>query len=684
LLLATLAAYQPAWHGGMVWDDDAHLTKPELRSWHGLARIWSDVGATLQYYPLLHTAFWIQHRLWGDATLGYHLVNILMHVLAALLLALGLRRIGVPGAWLAAAIFALHPVQVESVAWMTELKNTLSAVFYLCAALLFLRFDETRKTGWYLGALGAFVLALLTKTVTATLPGALLVILWWQRGRLSWKKDVAPLVPFFLLGAGLGIITAWWELEFNHSFGPDFEFTPVGRVLLASRIVWFLLGKVCWPAHLAFIYPRWQIDSGMWWQYLFPLAGAAILGALWAIRRWSRGPLAAVLFFVGTLFPVLGFFNLYTYRYSLVANHYQYLASAGIMALASAGAVLLLRRLLPRQRLIGPALALVLLTTLAVLTWRESRQYADAETLYRSTLRRDPASWFAYSNLGALKLESSPREALSYFDRALRLKPDLAEARGNLGIALQRTGQVHESVAECERALSINPRLPGAQSCLANGLLAIGRVQEAVTHYSEALRLKPDSADVHRGMGNALRTLGRAEEARAQYEEALRLNPGYGEAHCDLGNLFLQMGRLDEAVAQYREALPSMGDKASVLNNLGTALEGMGRFEEAVSHFREALQFRPDYTDARYNLGNILLRLGRGEEAADQYREVLRQNPEDAEAHNNLGAALIGLGRPEQAVLQFREALRIRPGYADALANLSRLTTRVETGREPR
>ena len=336
LAVAVFLAYQPCWQGGFLWDDDAHVTAPALRSWQGLWRIWSDVGATVQYYPLLHTAFWLEHRLWGDAVLGYHLLNVALHCLAAFLAWAVLRRLKVPGAPLAAAVFALHPVHVESVAWIAEQKNTLSAVFYLAAMLAYLRFDRSRKVPAYLGAFGLFVLALLTKTVTATLPGALLVVFWWQRGRLSWRRDVLPLVPFLLVGAGMGLITTWWELEHNRCVGPEFHMTWMQRSLLAGRAVWFHAGKLFWPEPLIFIYPRWRLDPAAAWQYAFPLAAVALLAALWALRRRTRGPLAAALFFGGTLFPTLGFFNLYTFRYTYVANHYQYLASlAGDQAGAS-------------------------------------------------------------------------------------------------------------------------------------------------------------------------------------------------------------------------------------------------------------------------------------------------------------------------------------------------------------
>ena len=288
LLASVVLAYQPAWQGGLVWDDNFHVTPPQLQSADGLRRIWFEVGATAQYYPLLHSAFWIEHKLWGDATLGYHLTNLLQHALAAILVALILRRLAVPGAYLAAALFALHPVHVESVAWIAEQKNTLSGLFYLGAMLTYLHFDQTRKWPYYTAALVLFILGVMCKTVIATLPGALLVIFWWQRGRLSWKNDVLPLAPFIVLGAGGGLITALWELQINKCFGPDFSLTFIERCLIAGRTVWFSLWKLIWPTNLTFMYPRWQIDAMAWWQYAFPLGAVALLGVLWAMRGKAR------------------------------------------------------------------------------------------------------------------------------------------------------------------------------------------------------------------------------------------------------------------------------------------------------------------------------------------------------------------------------------------------------------
>jgi len=391
LLIATLAAYQPSWHGGLLWDDDKHVTSPELQSLHGLTRIWFDLGATQQYYPLTHSAFWIEHRLWRDATLPYHVVNIGLHALSAFLLLVILRRLGVRGAPLAAALFALHPVQVQSVAWISELKNTLSGVFFLLSALMYVRFDSDRYPRDYTASFGFFVLALLAKSVTAVLPGVLLVIFWWRRGRLDWRRDVAPTLPFFAIGGSAGVFTAWVERTYIGAQGAEFHLGPIDRVLIAGRAIWFYLGKLFWPIDLNFEYPRWSIDSSVAWQYVFPLAGLGLLVVCWLLRRRSRAPLAALLLFGGILFPALGFLNVYPFKYSFVADHFQYLAMIPIVALVSAGATIASDRRLANQRAIVVGAGLVLVTTLASVTWSQSHDYTDAVTLYRSILARNPS-----------------------------------------------------------------------------------------------------------------------------------------------------------------------------------------------------------------------------------------------------------------------------------------------------
>jgi len=487
LVAAVFLVYQPAWHGGYLFDDIIHITRPDLRSVQGLSRIWFNVECLDRYYPVLDSAFWFQYRLWGDATLGYHLVTLMLHAVVAILVFLILRRLKVSGAHLAAAVFALHPVMVESVAWISELKNTLSGVFFFGAILIYLHFDQTRKVSWYFCALGLFVLALLSKTTTVMLPVVLPVIIWWQQGRLSWKKDFLPLIPFFLFSGMAGLLTVW----IGHNFGIVSELsnlTMIERGLSAGRAIWFYLAKLIWPVNLMLVYPRWQINSGAWWQYLLPVAVGMLLALLWWLRRWSRGPVAGFLFFVITLFPLLGFLNVNFFRYSFVADHFQYLASLGIITLFSAGATLLLRR-----KVIGQISGVALVFVLAGLSWQQSRMYADSETLYRTTIDRNPECWLAHNNLGiALMEHGQEAEAMAEYHAALRIKPDYAEAHNNLGVILLRRGQEMEAMAEYQTALKIKPDYAVAHNNLGLILVDRGQIAEAIEQYQNALKIKPD------------------------------------------------------------------------------------------------------------------------------------------------------------------------------------------------
>lgn len=427
LLAALLAAYWPSLGGAFLWDDAGHVTHPELQSWSGLLRIWFEPGATQQYYPLLHTAFWLEHHLWGEAPLGYRLINLVWHAASAWLMVALLRRLALPGSLLAGFIFALHPVAVESVAWITEQKNTLSTLFYLLAALTWLRFEDDRTPGRYARASAWFVAALLTKSVTATLPAALLVLAWWRRGRLTWREDVRPLLPWLVVGAGAGLFTAWFERTGIGAEGSDFALGPVERGLLAGRLVWFYLGTLAWPAQLAFFYPRWAIDASAIWPYLFPAAALALVSLLvWQARR-RRGPLAAALLFGGTLFPALGFVNIYPFVFSYAADHFQYLASISAFAAAAATAVVLARAAAAKLDWFRPRVAAaVVLVILGLLTWRQAGHYVDNITLYRATLERNPGSWIAHHNLATeLAARGEAADAVVHARRALALKPCL-------------------------------------------------------------------------------------------------------------------------------------------------------------------------------------------------------------------------------------------------------------------
>ncbi len=609
LFCATLIAYSPALEGGLVWDDASHVTAPALESFHGLWRIWFELGATQQYYPLLHSAFWLEHRIWGDAVLGYHLTNVALHAASACLVMTIVRRLSLPGAWLAGLIFALHPVLVEAVAWISEQKSTLSGVFYLAAALTYLHFDRTRRKSTYFGALGLFVLALLSKTVTATLPAALLVVLWWQRGRITWRRDVLPLVPWFGVAIPAGLFTAWVESSprLIGAQGTEYALTLAQRFLIAGRVPWFYAGKILWPSNLMFIYPHWTIDPGEWWQYLFPLGLVVAALALGWLARKNRGPLAGFLIFTGTLFPVLGFLNVYPFRYSYVADHFQYLAALGIIIPAACWLTALAGRVSPGK--IGSvALPAILATTLGAATWRQSGIYRDYETLFRASLARNPSSALLHNNLG-IKLMLMPGripEAMAEFQAAVRLKSDDPDFHDNLGLALaSMPGHLPDAMAEYQTALRLNPNLQAAHLNLGLAWMATpGRLQDAIAEYQKAIAVaqkklgtEPESWEAHLNLGIAYAQIpDRQVDAIAEYQTALRINPASEQARFHLGNTFHKMGRLPEAIAEYRTAL----------------------------------QVNPDATEARYELAYALAQIpGRVPEAIAECQELLRINPND-------------------------------------------------------
>jgi protein O-mannosyl-transferase len=522
ITIAVAAAYWPAFGAGFIWDDDAHLTRPALRSFDGLSRIWFEPGATQQYYPILHSAFWLEHRLWGGAAAPYHFINVALHLGAAVLLAAVLRHLAIRGAWFAAFIFALHPVHVESVAWISEQKNTLSTMFYLGAALAYLRFDASRNPRAYLLASGLFLLALLTKTVTATLPAALFVVFWWQRGRVSWRRDVFPLVPWLVAGATAGLFTVWVEREWIGAEGAAFDLTLPQRCLLAARVAWFYLGNLLWPANLTFNYPRWSLDASSFVPWLALFATIAVVVVCWWWRTRARAPFAFALLFGGALFPVLGFFNVYPFQYSFVADHFAYLAGLPVAVAIATTLQLFRAAFAPRF------LPLVLLGALGILTWRQTRFYRDSETLFRATLARNPASWMAHNNLGELlmKTPSALPEAISHLEQAVALHPDYPEALNNLGLALTRARRASDALPLLEKSLQLKPRLYQTHNNLGIALASLGRAEEAVRAFAQAAALNPTLPNIHENWAKALLLLNRRGEADEHFALAARLRGG--------------------------------------------------------------------------------------------------------------------------------------------------------------
>ena len=575
LLLAalTIFVYRPSWNGGFLWDDDDYITHNELLTApDGLRRIWFSLDSPSQYFPLVYTTFRLEHALWGMNPTGYHWINLVLHVANALLVWRVLARLNVPGSWLAGAIFALHPVQVESVAWITERKNVLMGFFFLLTLLAWIAFiDKRTRRPWrfYGLALIFYLLALSAKSTACTLPAALLLVLWLQKKPIN-KRRLLQIVPFVIMGIGMGLLAVWWERYHQGTSRAVFTFLgPMERVLVASRAVWFYLGKLIWPADLTFIYPKWTISSTHLGNYIWLLAGIGLCVAIYFSRRYvGRSVEVAAAFFVATLSPVLGFIMLYTFRYTFVADHYQYLACIGPIALVSAGVVSLAHIFRQHRGLILSAAAFVV-ATLGVLTWRQSAMYGNIETLWRITLARNSECWMAHTNLGIVLLQKGQLDdGIAQYRAALQMQPDSWDAEYNLGTALVGKGEVDEAILHCERAVAMQPNDPDGQVSLGDALLQKKRIDEAIVHYQSALAVRPDYFLAHYGLGRAFLEKGEADTAIQHCRTALVIQPEDADCHTVLAVALDEKTETAEAIQHYEKALAISPKSISALTNL--------------------------------------------------------------------------------------------------------------------
>lgn len=615
IVAITAIAYLPAFGAGFIWDDpDYVINNHTLRDLAGLGEIWLHPTSLPQWYPLVHTTFWIEYQFFGaQSATVYHVTNILLHAINALLIWRLLTKLNVPGAWLAAAIFAIHPVHVESVAWVTERKNVLSLLFYLCALRVYLlsAIDMEKPTArrWvsdpksYVLALLLFIGALFSKTVTASLPAAILVIIWWKRGRIT-RRDFIPLIPFFILGLAMSTVTSYLEHTHVGADGTkivELNLSLIQRILIAGRAVWFYATKLIAPFKLTFIYPRWvSIDRVEPWLWIFPIAVIAGIGALFALRkRIGRGPLAAMLLFCGTLVPALGFANVYPMRFSYVADHFQYHASIALIALFAAIIWRFIGRVQPY------VVSAVLLLPLIVLTYRQATIYDNAETLWRDTLAKNPDSWMVQTNLAKV-------------------------------------------------------------------LIAEDRIEEAAPLFLRALELDPKIHDTHTNAGSVYGWRGDNDRAIAEFNEALRINPNFAPAYYNWGQVLERQGDENGAIEKYRKALQIAEHYPEANFRLARILERRGQLDEAIAHYRDAIAYNPSYVAARYNLGSLLLNRKQFDEAMYNFIEVLKVDPTNVEAWTNLGAAQLQTGHMADAAYSFQRALRLRPGFPPAAAGLRR------------
>lgn len=646
VIALTLIAYSSSLRGGFLWDDDEYVVDNiQLRSADGLRRIWLEPGSTPQYYPMVFTSFWLEYQAAGGNNPTVHRVtNALLHAVNAFLLFLLLRRLNVTGAVWAALVFALHPVQVESVAWIFERKNVLSAFFGLLSALAYFRYrppdddgfaPARQRPGWYLASFVLFVCALMSKTVLCSLPVVILLIQWWKQGRLD-RRHITPLLPFFVIGLMFGLITVWMEKNLVMAQGADWELSWLQRGLIAARAWCFYAGKLIWPAQLSFSYERWVVDAGAPWQYAFVLVAIGCLAGAWAMRKsWGSGWLTALLINMVVLFPALGFFDVYPFRFSFVADHFQYLASASLIAVIVAGLSRLLayREIVPAR--VRTGLWCGLMVILAALTWNQARVYQDVETLWRDTLKKNPSSWLAWSNLGSeLMRQGKMEDAEHHFRRALALRQDLANAHLALGIMRAGEQRTREAIEEIERAVGLLAPMRGSL-----------KPRWAVWY-----------ADAHYRLAVLYTGAAQYEAAQRHYMVATGINPHRATILLDAGNLAAFRSQWNLALTYFEMAMRLQPDDPDIPHRMAQVWYFKKDTPRAVPYLRQAIGRNPSHAASQRLLAWILATdpsssVRNGAEALRLAQAVRKQTGDaDPLVWDALAAAHAELGRYDDAV----------------------------------
>lgn len=676
IVLGTIISYGPIYKADFIWDDDAYVTQNEsIRSIEGIGRAWTSLTETPQYYPLVFTTFWIEYSLFGINPLVFHATNVLIHCASALLLWRLFSKLAVPGAWFAALLFALHPVHVESVAWVTERKNTLSMFFYLLAALAYVRFsglgasrgeEHKRQWGWYAACLMCFQLAMFSKTVTCSLPAALALVTWWKRPRLQWR-DYFPLVPMLLMGFTMSRITIWVEQHHVLAKELNLGLTAIDRVLLAGKSLWLYASNLLYPRTLCFMYERWEPDRTDPAQYVWPIGVVVAIVALWLLRnRIGKGPLVATLVFCGTLVPALCLVDVYPMRYTWWADHYVYHASIGFFALLSGVAVRLSAPAAGSRHgvRITPSLAVAAVAVAGLLgsrTWQQCRIYDDIETLWLDTIAKNPKCWMAktnlsvewfnkgrmedakailhevmnekphyqaYNNLGGVYLKMGEyADAIDCFRRAVEGSPNYCVVYHNLGMALRYAGRDAEALEVFRRAIELEPGFGLGQHSYGESLIKAKRFGEAREHLMLALDKLPRFADLRVTLGDLEQVEGNYAAAEEQYKTAIRLQPNQVHAHCRLAMMKAARGAIEEAFAIVREYLARVPGSAEALRTFGELFRMRGDMDNAERAMRNAVAINARSLSAHLSLAGLLEARGRHDEAADQYSEVLRLSP---------------------------------------------------------
>ncbi len=720
LVVLTCIAYLPVRNAVLIWDDSFMVTDNRmLRSLSGLHDIWFT-NKPADHIPVTLTALWLQFQMWGTNPLGYHIVNVLLHALGAVLLWRVLVRLNLPGGWLAAAVFALHPVCVASAAWVSEQKNTVSLVFYLCTVLCYLRLERKPTAANYALMIVVFVLTLLTKGSVVVLPAVLLLLVWWKNRGLK-RVGFLRLAPLFVLAFAEGLAAIWFQ---NHrAIGGEMiqDLNRAGQFIAATRAVWFYLWKAWMPWNIIVIYPQWQIDWHSWVEYIPAVLIIAVFVVSWRFRAtWGRHVMFALAAFIVTLFPVMGFFNMYFLVFSRVADHWQYLAMLISIPFAVCSVVYFANKW-KWPRAVSVTIAVTLLGFLTVSTYLRASVYENEETIWTDTIKKNPNAWMAYNNLGnALANRHDVLGAIAAYQRAIAVKADFADAYSNLGNQLvaqyeelkktdkqEAAKKLDEALVVLEKAVKIQPQMPNFHFNYGIALVARGKLEEGIKEYQEAIKLRGGFAECRSNLANALLKAGRTKEALEQALIAAQINPTSAEAHYNAGSASHQLGDIENAKKEFEAALKLRSNLTSARYEYGMMLAMSDRFAEALPQFQTYVHENPQDASGHGTLGNCYAALHRRDEAIAEYLLTLKLDPTDAHTENNLAnvymeaekipealehyarsislqqddagthanyaVALVRVGKRAEAAAEYREALRLKPNDPQLQAALNAL-----------
>ena len=725
IVAATVVSYIPAIQSGFIWDDDHLLWRNEtIKADDGLYQFWCSKKAP-DYYPITWSTFWVEWRLFGDRGMGYHISNVIQHAIGALLVWAVLRTLKIPGAWVVGLIFALHPVNIASVAWISEMKNTLSIIFYLVAVLLYLKFDDKERPGWYWAALGLYAVGLLTKTSIVVLPVVLLGCVWWRRRRIR-GMDLIYSIPFFFMSLVASYGTVWFQ--YNRAI-KSAVVRPEGmlsRVAAAGAALWFYVYKILVPINISMIYPRWEVNPGSSFAsllWLVPgLALVACAVVVIARRRsfWARPLIFAVGYFVLCMLPVLGAFDMYFFRYSFVADHWQYLGIIGIIALVVGFADWALKTFPRRARVASIIVAAACAAVLALLLVQHAYPEVNPTAANVASPEENPWPKFRYgAYMAFFSIVAGTLGAAAWVLRTrLRSARNLGAAVGLLvagtlfALTLDKTPIYRDEGTLWHDTIPRNPKCWIAHYNMGTFLASRHhKLLAGLPYLRMAVRLNPDYESAHNNLGLTLHQLRRSNEALPYFDRALKLKPYYPEAHFNKGLALASLGRLDEAIEYYRAALQYKKNYAQVFFSLGQAYERKGDLKEAANnylfstranpglgqghlhlgavlirlheqmkdpkllalaekHLRLAAELLPNNAEVALRLGLALDRQNKLNEAVQWYRKALqlRGNRYD-EAHNNLGILFGKVKRLPQAAFHFEQCLRINPKHPEAWNN---------------